>query len=79
MKKPRNTKEFVVGYEGKAQDAVYAENVWAFGKDSCANGEGGLTKMTLPQAKKHLKSLMSDDCNVVVFKLVPFYKEKRKK
>lgn len=67
----KNKKLYVVGYVGGAQSAIYSNNAWAFG------GEGGISKMTLPAAKKHLKKLVSTRCSVAIFKLVPILKIKK--
>jgi hypothetical protein len=73
MKSQRTKKLYVVGYFGNTQSALYSESAWSF------DGVGGIDRMTLARAKKHLKELQSNDCVIAIYKLVPVFKEKRPK
>lgn len=63
----KSIKNYVIGYDGKVQDAIYSVRAWS----SESDGSGGMDKMTLFQARRHLKALVSDDVTKVIFKLVP--------
>jgi len=72
--KKKTIKNFVVGYQGAEQTALYSKEAWANNDKS-----GGICKMTFLQAKKHLTQLYSDETTKVIFKLVPFKVFKPKK
>ena len=67
-------KKYLVGYAGKAQAAVYSKRAWSSNVDK----HGGCEKMTFLQAKKQLKTLMSENAEVAIFELKPVFKIKRK-
>ncbi|OHD84460.1 MAG: hypothetical protein A3J39_08475 [Sulfuricurvum sp. RIFCSPHIGHO2_12_FULL_44_8] len=63
----KRIKEFLVGFEGKEQTALYSNYAW-----SHPEGDGGVQKMTFAQAKKEAKKLKSRKVRVVIFKVIPF-------
>lgn len=70
MKKGRH---YVIGYAGESQDAIYSNHTWSFD-----DGMGGCRKMTFLQAKKHLKTLMTERADVTIFELKPVFTIKRR-
>jgi len=68
-------KLYVVGYLGKSEDAVYSKEAWAF-DDKKGGKYGGVGLMTLPAAKKHIKSLGDPVLPKAIFKLTPVIKFK---
>lgn len=68
-----NEKMYLVGFLGKAQEALYSKNAWA----SESTQQGGVMKMTLPQARKHLLTL--GDGPKGIFKVAPLPTPKKGK
>jgi hypothetical protein len=61
-------KQYLVGFKGKSQTALYSDNAWA----SYDTHQGGVTKMTLRQAKRHLKTLSGTKRTpAIIYKVVP--------
>ena len=76
MKKEKSQKNYVVGYSGKEQVAIYSRIAWAFPVVGKNRKEGGIEKMTFFQAQKHLKEFNSPKSIVAIYKLVPVKKIK---
>jgi hypothetical protein len=64
----RDQKQYLVGFKGKSQLALYSRHAWA----SYSTREGGVEKMTLKQAKKHLKLLTGTKRSpAIIYKVTP--------
>lgn len=62
----KNSRRYLVGYYGKAQDAVYSNDGWAY------SGEGGVCLMTLTEAKQYLPmALASVGVRAAIFEVLP--------
>lgn len=71
-KRLANERMYLIGFLGKGQEALYSKNAWAF-----PTQEGGVTKMTLTEARKHLLTL--GDGPRGIFKAVPLPTPKKGK
>jgi hypothetical protein len=67
-RREKQARRFVVGYAGNYQDAVYSKCAWAH-----ADRTGGISPMTLLQAKRAMKLLASAGSRAYIYELVPAF------